>query len=95
MTDTTPLRRSLADVLADLDRDESLSPTRRRDLRSAVHRFCELIGRDPARVPASIADLRGAINGLTAGRAGMSIKTGQNLRANLLAALRHGRLVNK
>ena len=90
MPDTTALIRSLADLLADLDRDESLSPTRCRDLRSAVHRFCALVERDPARVPASIAEIRGAINGLTAGRAGMSIKTCQNLRANLLAALRHG-----
>lgn len=90
MTDTTPLIRSLAEVLADLDRDESLSPTRRRDLRSAIRRFCVLCDRDPARVPASITEIRGAINGLTAGKAGLSTKTCQNLRANLLAALRLG-----
>ncbi len=46
MPDTTPLIRSLADVLADLERDAGLSPTRRRDLRSAVRRFCALLCRD-------------------------------------------------
>lgn len=90
MPDSSPLIRTLADVLADLEQDQSLSPTRRRDLRSAVGRFCALIGRDPARVPASIAAVQGAVNGLTAGGTGISPKTHQNLRANLLAALRHG-----
>ncbi len=84
MPDTTALIRSLADVLADLECDVGLSPTRRRDLRSAIRRFCALIDRDPARVPASIAEIRGAINGLTSCRAGMSTKTCQNIRANLL-----------
>jgi integrase len=90
MPDSTPLMRSLADVLSDLERDTSLSPTRRRDLRSAVRRFCDLVDRDPARVPASIAAVQGAVNGLTSGGTGVSPKTHQNLRANLLAALRHG-----
>ena len=90
MPDSTPLIRSLADVLADLERDAGLSPTRCRDLKSAIRRFCALVDRDPARVSATIAEIRGAINGLTTGRAGMSTKTCQNLRANLLAALRYG-----
>ena len=89
MPDTTPLIRSLADVLADLEFDAGLSPTRCGDLRSAIRRFCVLIDRDPARVPASIADLRGAINGLSPARAGISAKSCQNIRANLLGALRH------
>ncbi len=89
MPDTAPLIRTLADVLGDLDRDTGLSPTRRRDLRSAIRRFCDLVGRDPAGVSASIGEIRSAINSLTAVKAGISTKTWQNLRANLLAALHH------
>lgn len=82
--------RSLADLLADLEQDQHLPATRRRDLKSAIRRFCGLIGRDPARVPASVAEIKGAVNALTPGGAGVSAKTLQNLRTYLLAALRHG-----
>ncbi len=89
MPDTTPLTRTLADLLIDLEQDSSLSADRRRDLKSAVRRICELLGRDPASLPAAIAALRGAVNDLTPGGAGVSAKTLQNLRSNFLAALRH------
>ena len=88
MLDTIPLNRTLADVIAELERDTSLSPTRQRDLKSALRRLCTLIDRPPSRVPASISELRGAINGLNPVQARISAKTMQNLRANVLAALR-------
>jgi hypothetical protein len=89
MPDTAPLTRTLADLLIDLEQDSSLSADRRRDLKSAVRRICELLGRDPASLPAAIAALRSAVNDLTPGGAGVSAKTLQNLRSNFLAALRH------
>lgn len=82
---------TMADLMDRLAADELLSATRRRDMRSAVRRFCKLIDRHPQRVPASITEIKGAVNGLTTGGAGVSPKTLQNLRTNLLAALRHGK----
>lgn len=94
MPDTTRLIRTLADLLADFAQDDALSRTRRRDLSSAVRRLCDLLGRHPVGVPASIAELRGAINDLTPGGADISLKTLQNLRSNVLAALRHDATMN-
>jgi integrase len=84
----TPGERTLADVLALIEADRSLPPTRRRDLASAIRRFCALAGRDPAMLPARIAELRRPLADLVPGKAGLTPKTLANLRSNLLAALR-------
>ena len=79
---------TLADVMAHLYDDASLSDTRRRDLCSAVRRFCAMVGREPARVPARMSELKKGLAGVSAAQAGVTGKTVQNLRSNLTAALR-------
>lgn len=80
---------TLADVLGRLERDEELSPTRRRDLCSAVRRTAQLLNRDPAMLSARIGALRHGFNGVHPGHAGVSEKTVQNIKSNVLAAFRH------
>ncbi len=89
MPDTTRLTLTLAEVITALQADPSLAPTRRRDLCSAVRRVAEMLERDPARLPASLPEIRRALADVTPAQAGVSTKTFQNLRSDLLAALRH------
>ncbi len=84
----SPDEPTLADVLACLEADWGLLPTRKRDLRSAIHGFCRLTDRDPSMVAASVAELKSGLGTVNAARAGLSKKTLDNLRSNLLAALR-------
>jgi hypothetical protein len=48
---TKPTTFTLADVLISLDQETSISPTRLRDLQSAVKRVAELLGQEPRAVP--------------------------------------------
>ena len=61
MPDTTQLTLTLADVVTALQADLSLAPTRRRDLCSAVRRVAGMLARDPARLPASLPEIRRAL----------------------------------
>lgn len=81
--------RTLADVMAAIANDETLSLRRRRDLSSGLRRLCELLGRDPAAVPADIAPIKAALNRLHPAEVGVSPKTLANVRSNALAALHH------
>ena len=89
MPDTAPLTLTLADVITALQADPNLAPTRRRDLCSAVRRVAGMLARDPARLPASLPEIRRALDGVTPAQTGISTKTFQNIRSDLLAALRH------
>ena len=89
MPDTTRLTITLADVITALQADPSLAPTRRRDLCSAVRRVAGMLERDPARLPASLPEIRRALACVTPAQAGILTKTFQNIRSDLLAALRH------
>jgi integrase len=89
MPDTTRLTLTLADVIATLEADPSLAPTRRRDLCSAVRRVAGMLERDPGRLPASLLEIRRALADVTPVQAGVSKKTFQNIRSHLLAALHH------
>ncbi len=60
MPDTTQLTLTLSDVVTALQADPSLSPTRRRDLCSAVRRVAGMLERDPDRFPASLPEIRRA-----------------------------------
>lgn len=83
-----PPPRSLAELMARIHRDDTLSPTRRRDLVSALRRLCRLLGLDPASEPATHERVRVLLRKVTPQRAGIAAKTLENLRANLAAALR-------
>ena len=79
---------SMADLVSFLETAPNLEPKRRRDLKSAVRRLCDLVGRDPEHVAADVQALRGAIRTLHPAQAGLSAKTVANIKANVLAALR-------
>ena len=79
----------MADVISQISDDEQLSPTRKRDLISAIKRACHLLGRDPAGLPADIPILKTGLATLNPAQAGLARKTLQNIKANVLAALKH------
>lgn len=83
---------TLADVLAHLEACDHLDAARKRDLRSAIHRFCALTHRDPAMVAASVVELKAGLATIDRDRAGISEKTFANLKSYLLAALRESGL---
>ena len=77
---------TLADVLAAVQTSD-LSPTRRRDMVSAISRTCEMAGKMPAAVAAEPATLRALVNGIRPALHDVSDKTWANLRSLLVAAL--------
>ena len=79
---------SLADVSAALDLDETLTPTRRRDLRSAIRRFAKYVGRDPAMIRAHMRDIACAIRRINPVQVGIDAKTLANIKSDLARALR-------
>ena len=83
---TSPM--TLADLLAFLETAPDLNAKRRRDLKSAVRRICDLVGRDPEHIRAEVIALRGALRNMSAAQHGLSAKTIANIKANSLAALR-------
>jgi len=80
---------TMADVITNVGEDDQLHQTRKRDLISAVNRTCELLGRDPALVPASIGDLKAGFATVHPAQHGIAPKTFQNLKANVRAAVKH------
>jgi len=84
-----PSTPTMADVIARLTADESLTPMRRRDLLSAIRRLCELVNRDPKTFVADVQTVRAALTMVHPVQSGISAKTLQNIRSNVLAALRH------
>src|SRR3954468_20217929 len=79
----------LSDILARLKGDLALTPSRRRDLTSAVVRTCELVGVDPQVTPASLQYMRPLINKVRPAKHGLRPKTWSNPRANFRAAVVH------
>jgi hypothetical protein len=77
---------TLADVLSLLD-GTSLNGTRRRDMVSAVKRFCEMVGTAPASVPAEPPHLRKLLSRIRPAAHGITAKSYSNLRSLLAAAL--------
>jgi integrase len=80
---------TLSCVITLLQEHLSLTPTRRRDLVSAVIRVCEIIGLDPKITPASLQAIRPLINKVHPARYDLSQKTWSNLCSNFRAALVH------
>jgi integrase len=78
---------TLTDVIEHIKKNLTLSPTRRRDLISAVLRICELVGVDPQVTPASLAYMRPLIKEVRPARHDIRPKTWSNLRANFRAAV--------
>ena len=83
---------TLDDVLQVLASNEAMSPARLRDMRSAVRRIGQMIGKPLDRLPANLSLLRSLVNELTPAAHEVSVKTFANLRSNLMAAIRHAGL---
>jgi len=80
---------SLNNVLENLATTTSLSSTRKRDLRSAVSRISDLLESTPERLPANIKQLKLMVFNIHPAQNNLSPKSLQNIRSNLLAAVRH------
>ena len=86
MSTTEQTITSLADVLAEVEAN-AVTPTRRRDMISAIKRICTMAGMIPATVKADPATLRPMVNGIRPALHGVSDKTWANLRSSFVAAL--------
>jgi integrase len=88
-TSTKPV--TLATVLAALERDVGLAPTRRRDLISAVKRVAELLGQEPAAILFDMAVISAGLAAVNPIAVGMSPKRLANIRSDFRAALKASR----
>jgi integrase len=84
-------------TLADVDRKvadkDSLSVTRRRDLRSAISRVAALLGEEPAYLPLELNEVAARLATITPVAVGMTPKTLANVRSDFLAAVRQSGLM--
>ena len=88
--DETSSRVSLAEVLVVLDSDSvppSLSPSRKRDYRSAIKRFCQFVGILPSSIPVDTGYIGRLFDGINPVQHRISVKTLQNIKSNLLGAV--------
>src|ERR1700674_1189723 len=67
-------RRTLAEVRTALERNTGLSPTRLRDLRSAVMRVASLLGNVPARIAFDLPTIAAGLAAINPVAAGMTPK---------------------
>jgi integrase len=81
-------RKTLADVLAAVERNTALSPTRLRDLRSSVMRVGDLLGNVPARIALDLPTIAPRLAAISPVAAGMTPKRFANVRSDFLAAVR-------
>lgn len=89
-TSTTPTapNPTMGDLLVFLGSVPDLEHKRRRDLKSAVRRMCDLVEREPDLIPADITVLRGALRKISRTQSRMNPKTLANIKANVLAAMK-------
>jgi hypothetical protein len=91
---TSSRTKTLADVLAVVERSTTLSPTRTRDLRSAVIRVAELLGNVPGRIALDLPTISAGLATINAVAAGMTTKRFANIRSDFLAAVRASGLMS-
>lgn len=78
---------SLFDVLGFVSSSELLSPVRRRDYRSSILRFCGFVGKSAEMIPADSRHLSQCLQTINPAQHGISVKTQQNVKSNLLGAV--------
>jgi integrase len=78
---------SFGHVLERLNADGTLSPSRRRDLRSAVTTYAKLIERAPNSIPLDFREIRRTLDSMVPAAAKVSRKRWANLRSDLVAAI--------
>jgi integrase len=87
-TPIRPIEPTLENVLVAIERDKSMSESRREALCCSIRRIAKFLERDPAQLPARLQALRFGIVRLHHAQLGVSRKTLQNHLANLKAAVR-------
>src|ERR1700687_1284182 len=80
-------KATLQDVLDGVANNSSLSPTRQKDLRSAVLSFAALIDSSPPHVSLDLAAIRSVLDLMVPIQAKVSRKRWANLRSDLSAAI--------
>jgi hypothetical protein len=85
---TAPQAQTLADVLAIIERSPTLSPTRKRDLRSAATRVADLLGNVPGRIALDLPTISARLAAVNPVAAGMTTKRFANIRSDFLAAVK-------
>jgi hypothetical protein len=83
-----PIEPTLADVLVAIERDASLSQSKREAWCCSIRRIAKFLERDPSSSPARLQALRFGIARLHHAQLGVNRKTLQNHVANLKAAVR-------
>jgi integrase len=83
-----PIEPTLADVLVAIERDASLSESKREAWCCSIRRIARFLERDPSGLPARLLALRFGITRLHHAQLRVSRKTLQNHLANLKAAIR-------
>src|SRR6476660_3939978 len=78
---------TLQTVLDRLAGHAGLLETRKRDSRSAVLSFANILGQPPAAIPLDLADIRRVLDSMVPARAQISRKRWANLRSDLFAAI--------
>jgi integrase len=86
-------RKTLADVLAAVDRSTALSPTRLRDLRSAVMRVSNLLGNVPSSIALNLPTIATDLATVNPVAAGMTTKRFANIRSDFLSAVKASGLI--
>ncbi|MGO9699663.1 MAG: hypothetical protein ACLPKT_00735 [Methylocella sp.] len=83
-----PVRATLADLLVSLRHETSLSPTRLRDLHSAVKRIAGLLGEELGAIPLDLQAISTKLASVNPIAASISAKTFANLRSAFLTAVK-------
>ncbi|MEH6647571.1 hypothetical protein [Sulfitobacter sp.] len=84
-----------ADLIIRLDQDQSLNPTRRRDLISGLNRVAKALGCAPQDVPCHTRWLQPRLSKIAPAAFGLSPKTWQNAVSNARAAMVHVGIVER
>ncbi len=86
-SDSTASPPSLSDVLAFVTAIDELSPVRKRDYRSAILRFSGFVAKPIEIIPADARHLGHCFTVINHAQHGISLKTLQNIKSNLLGAV--------
>jgi integrase len=78
---------TLQPVLDRVAANPELTPTRKRDLASAVRIYAKLVGQPPAAIPLDLSAIRQHLDRMVPARAAISPKRWANLRSDLAAAI--------
>ena len=84
-----------ADLIVQLDQDQSLKPTRRRDMVSGLHRVAKALGRGAQDVPCYTRWLQPRLSKVAPAALGLTPKTWQNAVSDVRAALVHAGIVER